>query len=195
MTAPGLVISTDTSTCVSISQYPSSQNAEPLLASNRPYKGFHLEAHVSFEHAKPRKPWYLIWKQMSTSNSSRSPISRPHSDFEPDALEIRESLGDLTSPQHRHRRANRRRNLDSWVPFLISLFIFVWSISEANRKNSWMRGEQACLEKFTQMLCYWCWLCFCQFLKFGKYKSIGCFINDVARYHNSEVVTSHYEAC
>ena len=97
MTAPGLVISTDASTCVSISLYPSSQNAESLLASKRQYKGFHLEAHVSFEHAKPRKPWYLIWKQMSTSNSSRSPISHPHSDFEPDAREIRESLGDLTS--------------------------------------------------------------------------------------------------
>ena len=35
--------------------------------------------------------------------------------------------------------------LDSQLPSLISLFIFVWSISEANPKNNWMRGEQACL--------------------------------------------------
>ena len=31
------------------------------------------------------------------------------------------------------------------LPSLISLFIFVWSISEAIPKNNWMRGEQACL--------------------------------------------------
>ena len=37
--------------------------------------------------------------------------------------------------------------LDSQLPSLISLFIFVWSISEANPKNNWMRGEQACLLK------------------------------------------------
>ena len=36
-------------------------------------------------------------------------------------------------------------SLDSQLPSLISLFIFVWSISEANPKNNWMRGEQACL--------------------------------------------------
>ena len=35
--------------------------------------------------------------------------------------------------------------LDSQLPSLISLFIFIWSISEANPKNNWMRGEQACL--------------------------------------------------
>jgi len=35
--------------------------------------------------------------------------------------------------------------VDSQLPSLISLFIFVWSISEANPKNNWMRGEQACL--------------------------------------------------
>ena len=128
--------------------YPSSQNAEPLLASKRQYKGFHLEAHVSFEHAKPRKPWYLFWKQMSTSASNWSPISHPHSDFEPDVREIRESLGDLTSA------------------------------SPQTHKSA---------EKFTQMLCYCCWLCFCQFLKFEQNKSIGCF-SDVAWYYNSEVI-------
>ena len=35
--------------------------------------------------------------------------------------------------------------IDSQLPSLISLFIFVWSISEANPKNNWMRGKQACL--------------------------------------------------
>ena len=35
--------------------------------------------------------------------------------------------------------------LDSQLPSLISLYVFVWSISEANPKNNWMRGEQACL--------------------------------------------------
>ena len=38
-----------------------------------------------------------------------------------------------------------RALIDSQLPSLISLFIFVWSISEANPKNNWMRGEQACL--------------------------------------------------
>ena len=36
-------------------------------------------------------------------------------------------------------------HLDSQLPSLISLFIFVWSISEADPKNNWIRGEQACL--------------------------------------------------
>ena len=35
--------------------------------------------------------------------------------------------------------------VDSQLSSLISLFIFVWSILEANPKNNWMRGEQACL--------------------------------------------------
>ena len=34
--------------------------------------------------------------------------------------------------------------VDSQLPALISIFIFVWSISEAYLKNNWMRGEQAC---------------------------------------------------
>ena len=40
-----------------------------------------------------------------------------------------------------------RFGVDSQLPSLISLFIFVWSISEANPKNNWMRGEQACLRR------------------------------------------------
>ena len=35
--------------------------------------------------------------------------------------------------------------IDSQLPSLISPFIFVWSISEANPKNNWMRGGQAFL--------------------------------------------------
>ena len=35
--------------------------------------------------------------------------------------------------------------VDSQLPSLISLSIFVWSILEAYPKNNWMRGEQACL--------------------------------------------------
>ena len=35
--------------------------------------------------------------------------------------------------------------VDSQLPCLISLFIFVWSHSEANPKKNWLRGEQACL--------------------------------------------------
>ena len=103
--------------------YPSSQNAEPLLASKHHFKGFHLEAHVSFEHAKPRKPWYLIWKQMSTS--SRSPISHPHSDFEPDAREIRESLGDLTSasPQT-HKSAEKFTQMLRYLCWLCQFLKF-----------------------------------------------------------------------
>ena len=46
-----------------------------------------------------------------------------------------------------YSRWNRaiRSNIDSQLPSLISLYIFVWSISEVNPKNNWMRGEQACL--------------------------------------------------
>ena len=45
--------------------------------------------------------------------------------------------------------------LDSQLPSLISLFIFVRSISEANPKNNWMRGEQACLASpFLVSLCH-----------------------------------------
>ena len=43
--------------------------------------------------------------------------------------------------------------IDSQLPSLISLFIFVWSISEANPKNNWMRGEQACLFSQALMSC------------------------------------------
>ena len=49
--------------------------------------------------------------------------------------------------------------IDRQLPSLISLFIFVWSISEANPKNNWMRGEQACLvhrdEIVTDVTIYW----------------------------------------
>ena len=36
-------------------------------------------------------------------------------------------------------------HIDSQLPSLISLFIFVWSISEENPKNNLITGEQACL--------------------------------------------------
>ena len=39
----------------------------------------------------------------------------------------------------------REHIIDSQLPSLISLYIFLWSISEANPKNNRMRGEQACL--------------------------------------------------
>ena len=44
---------------------------------------------------------------------------------------------------------------ESQLPSLISLFILVWSISEANPKNNWMRGEQACLFQNTYNHILW----------------------------------------
>ena len=42
-------------------------------------------------------------------------------------------------------RKAQSSQVDSQLPSLISLFIFVWSISEENPKNNLIRGEQACL--------------------------------------------------
>ena len=128
MTTPGLVISTDTSTCLSISLILPHKMRSLYWLPNTISRDS-MEAHVSFEQAKPRKPWYLIWKQMSTSSSSRSPISHPHSDFEPDAREIRESLGDLTSasPQT-HKSAEKFTQMLCYLLLILFLSILkIWA--------------------------------------------------------------------
>ena len=126
MTTPGLVISTDTSTCVSISLILPHKMRSLYWLPNTISRDS-MEAQVSFEQAKPRKPWYLIWKQMSTSTSSStwSPISHPHSDFEPDAREIRESLGDLStaSPQT-HKSAEKFTQMLRYLCWLCQFLKF-----------------------------------------------------------------------
>ena len=100
----------------------------------------HLSAVVFFHHQLRHFQYnqdIFFMKEKKQGQHSRISFSMPPTIFK---------FYMLTN-KHRDTCARRHLDLDSQLPSLISLFIFVWSISEAeaNPNNNWMRGEQACL--------------------------------------------------